>query len=351
MIQLPIGRFRVRRSLAGQRQRSFWLLLGCSLAALCACQQARPEPGAMPAPSALRSGDAASASNVRAEAPAAGSSASDAVPARELSWRFAEGPFGPTEVVISVPAAPTADSRFPVLVAFHGREQTIRASHWGARAWLDDYRLGRAMERLARPPLEPADFESLVAEERLAQLNRALQAQPYAGLIVVCPYLPDVLAGPDAFREGRALADFVVDRLLPRVRARTPALAEPAATGVDGVSLGGRAALLVGLSRPQAFGSVGSLQAALGAAEVERFAELGAAALRQNPALQLRLVTSREDAFVAPHQALSAALLARGAPHALLLARGAHGPAFTRGPGALEMLLFHGRVLHGLPPP
>jgi enterochelin esterase-like enzyme len=254
-------------------------------------------------------------------------------------------------VVISVPATPAPAARFPVLVAFHGREQTIRDSQQGARAWLEDYRLRHAMQRLAQPPLTPGDFESLVTEERRGQLNAALQAQPYTGLIVVCPFVPDVLWGGEALREGQALAEFVVERVLPRVRARTPALMDPASTGVDGVSLGGRAALLVGLSRPHAFGSVGSLQAALSLDEVERFAELGVAALQQNPALRLRLVTSQEDSFAAANRALSAALLARGARHSLLLARGAHGPAFTRGPGALEMLVFHSRSLHGLPPP
>lgn len=239
-----------------------------------------------------------------------------------------------------------------MLVAFHGREQTLHASPRGARAWLDDYRLRQTSERLARPPLRAEDFESLVTDERMARLNETLQVQPYAGMIVVCPFLPDVLSGDRAFQEGQALADFVVDRLLPRVYARTPALGEPAATGVDGVSLGGRAALLVGLSRPLAFGSVGSLQAALAADELEHFAELGARALQQNPALQLRLLTTREDYFAAQNQALSSALDARGTRHTLLLLeRGTHGQPFTRGPGALEMLLFHSRVLRGLAPP
>lgn len=287
----------------------------------------------------------------RAEMPDAGGGEGRAVAARELSWRFAEGPFGPTEVVVSVPAAPSRSTRFPVLVAFHGREQTIRDSQHGARAWLDDYQLRRAMQRLALPPLRTADFEELVTEERRAQLNAALHAQPYAGLIVVCPFVPDVLGGPEALREGQALADFLVERVLPRVRARTPALPQPAATGVDGISLGGRAALLVGLSRPLAFGNVGSLQAAIGLDEVERFARLGLAALQQNPELRLRLVTSQEDSFAAANQALSAALGAQGGRHTLLVARGAHGPAFTRGPGALEMLLFHSRSLRGLAPP
>lgn len=270
---------------------------------------------------------------------------------RELSWRFEQGPFGPSEVVISVPASADPEERFPVLVAFHGRGESAKSSVRGARGWLDDYLLGRAVTRLAHPPLDSRDFEGYVSAERLAQINGALLAQPYAGVIVVCPFLPDVLQGERVWVEGEKLADFVADTLLPRVYAKTPALGTAASTGVDGVSLGGRAALLVGLSRPRAFGSVGSLQAALDGTEVQRFAALAARALAQNPALALRLLTSDEDYFRSPNQALSAELGARAVPHALAQVQGTHSYQWNRGPGVLEMLLFHSRVLRGQPAP
>jgi hypothetical protein len=270
---------------------------------------------------------------------------------RELSWRFEAGPFGPMDVVISVPRSPDRGARFPVLVAFHGRGESLKGSQRGARGWLDDYLLGRAIARLAQPPLAASDFEMYVSAARLEQINAALRAQPYADLIVVCPFLPDVLRRESAWSEGAALADFVVDTLLPRVYGKTPALGTAAATGVDGVSLGGRAALLVGFARPLAFGSVGSLQAALDPSEVARFAELGAQALRQNPRLALRLLTSDEDYFRSPNQELSAALRERGVPHALSQVVGTHSYQFNRGPGVLEMLLFHSRVLRGQAPP
>jgi hypothetical protein len=163
------------------------------------------------------------------------------LPALELVWRFEQAPFGPTDVVISVPAAPSAETRFPVLVAFHGRGESLKGSRRGARGWLDDYQLSRASERLENPPLVPADFETYVSTARLEQINAALRAQPYAGLIVVCPYLPDVLQRDAAWAAGTALADFIADTLLPRVYAKTPALGTAESTGVDGVSLGGRA--------------------------------------------------------------------------------------------------------------
>jgi hypothetical protein len=292
-------------------------------------------------------GTAASAAKTadKPSEPAAG------LPALELIWRFEQAPFGPTDVVISVPAAPSAETRFPVLVAFHGRGESLKGSRRGARGWLDDYLLSRASERLEHPPLVPADFETYVSAARLEQVNAALRAQPYAGLIVVCPYLPDVLQRDAAWAAGTALADFIADTLLPRVYAKTPALATAASTGVDGVSLGGRASLLVGFARPLAFGSVGALQAAMDASEVPRFAELGARARAQNPRLALRILTSDEDYFRNQNQALSAALSERGVAHGFALVMGTHSYQFNRGPGALEMLLYHSRVLRGQPAP
>jgi iron(III)-salmochelin esterase len=271
--------------------------------------------------------------------------------ARELSWSFPEGPFGATEVVIAIPPRTDAQQRFPVLVALHGRGESVKGSRRGARGWLDDYQLARAVSRLSNPPLRAPDFEDFVGDERLARLNAGLLERPYSGLIVVCPFLPDVLKGSSAFRQAEPLARFIVDVLLPRVYAKTPALAEPASTGIDGVSLGGRAALLVGLSRPEAFGAVGALQAAIDEKELERWSEMAARAVSRNPRLVLRLLTSDEDYFLRVNEQLSSALTGKAVPHRLLRVVGTHSYRFNRGPGSLEMLLFHDRVLRGLPSP
>ena len=163
--------------------------------------------------------------------------------------------------------------------------------------------------------------------------------RPYSGLIVVCPFLPDVLKGSSAFKQAEPLARFIVDVLLPRVYAKTPALAVPASTGIDGVSLGGRAALLVGLSRPGAFGAVGALQAAIDEKDLERWSEM-----------VLRLLTSDEDYVLRVNEQLSSALVGKAVPHQLLRVVGTHSYRFNRGPGSFEMLIFHDRVLRGLPP-
>lgn len=277
-----------------------------------------------------------------------GAAAADGARRRELTWTFDDGPFGPTDVVISIPGGADPAARYPVLVALHGRGESLKGSRRGARGWIDDYDLDRAMARLHRPPLVRRDFQGYVARERLRRINRALKAQPYAGLIVVCPYLPDVLRRENAFKEAEPLAAFIVDVLLPRVYDKTPAIGTPATTGIDGVSLGGRASLLVGFSRPQAFGAIEALQAAIDGSEVDRFAELGARALAENPKLSFRLLTSDKDHFLRVNQRLSSALRSKGVPHRYLRVAGTHSYRFNRGPGSIEMLLFHDRALRGL---
>ena len=114
------------------------------------------------------------------------------------------------------------------------------------------------------------------------------------------------MAGPIALSK---LAEFLVDELLPRVYRETPAIGTAETTGIDGVSLGGRAALAVGLQRPRAFGAVGSLQAAFDPGEADLVARMARRARRLNPALRIRLLTSDGDYFLRANRAISAASL------------------------------------------
>jgi enterochelin esterase-like enzyme len=280
---------------------------------------------------------------VSAQAAAAGR-----LPAQELTWEFGATAVGPMVAVVSVPAH-TPGQKFPVLVAMHGRGEAFKGPARGARGWMDDYALPRAIERLEHPPLVRADFGGEVAAERLALLNQSLERTPYAGLIVVCPYTPDILAGERAFSAAVPLAQFIVDELLPRVFRDTPALTEPAHVGIDGVSLGGRAALLAGFERPKSFGVVASLQAAIDASEVRPLVVRAMRARTVNPRLGLRLVTSDRDYFVREIEALSSALSEAEIEHSFVRVRGDHSYEFNRGPGALEMLSFHDRALRGKP--
>lgn len=267
---------------------------------------------------------------------------------RELTWRWANGPFGqPAEALISIPRQSSAGQRFPILIALHGRGESKKGPSRAARGWMDDYRLAAALERIEKPPLRRSDFQGFVRAARLRAINRHLVDNPYEGLIIVCPYLPNVMKGERAFEQTAELAEFLVDTLLPRVRAETPARPSPIFTGIDGVSLGARAALLVGLTRPTDFGVVSGLQVAIDSSEIARITQMAVAARAVNPYLKLRILTSNRDYYRKVDAQLSRAWLQAGVTHSFVEVVGTHSYRFNRGPGAYELLLFHDRALRG----
>jgi enterochelin esterase-like enzyme len=254
------------------------------------------------------------------------------------------------QVVVAVPERRSPADRFPVLITMHGRGEAFKGPARGARGWIDDYWLLRAIERLHAPPLTAEDFQGFVDRERLQKINESLARHPYRDLIVVCPYTPDILAGDRPFSAAVPLARFLVDDLLPRIRKETPAALTSTAIGIDGVSLGGRAALLVGLSRAQAFGAVAGLQAAFDSADAPELANRARQAKTANPGLRIRLLTSDRDYFLRANRAISKSFDQSGIEHQLLVIPGPHDYEFNRGPGVYEMLLFHDRALRGEAP-
>jgi enterochelin esterase-like enzyme len=287
------------------------------------------------------------AAAVTPSAPSA--STPDRLPAKELTWDFPSSDAGRMSVVVVLPER-SPEQRFPVLIAMHGRGETLKGPTRGARGWVDDYAVGRVIQRLHQPPLTPQDFQSFVARERLARWNETLAAQPYEGLVLVCPYTPDLLRGDEPFTGAPPLARFLVDTLMPKVYAETPAIGTAATTGVDGVSLGGRAAISVGLLRPEAFGAVASLQAALDPRNGSEIVMRAKQAREKNPKLHLRFVTSTEDYYLPALRTIAGALRAAGVGHELLVVPGPHDYVFNRGPGAIEMLAYHDRVLRDREP-
>ena len=270
------------------------------------------------------------------------------LPARELTWDYPETELGPMRVVVLIPER-SAGERFPVLIAMHGRGEALKGPEAGARGWVDDYWLPTSIERLHRPPLTLEDFRGFADEARLARLNASLLQRPYRGLIVVCPYTPDSLPADEPIDRALPLSRFVVDTVLPRAYHETPAIGTPETTGVDGVSLGGRAALGIGLLRPRAFAAVGALQAAVRSDNSEDIVRRAREAEQQKPDLYVRLLTSSDDYFIKANQALAEALSKAGIRTEIVTVPGPHDYVFNRGPGAYEMLMFHDRVLRGQP--
>lgn len=255
------------------------------------------------------------------------------------TWTFD----GDGRAAVIVPAWTEPSAKLPVLVALHGRGEANKGPELGVMGWPRDYALLRAIERVCAPPLTSADLEGFVDPTRLASLNEGLAARPFGGLVVVCPYLPDLDLRKAA--PMRAYGRYLFESVLPRVRKELPVLDAPRATGIDGVSLGGAVALRVGLENPEAFGAVGTLQAAIGQDQVPELTELARAARARNPSLYLRLLTSKEDYFRGAIRLTSQALRAAKIEHELVDIPGPHDYPFNRGPGAIEMLLWHDQVL------
>jgi iron(III)-salmochelin esterase len=244
---------------------------------------------------------------------------------------------------VVAPAWAPPDARFPVVVALHGRGEAMKPPAEGAMGWPRDYALVRAFDRLHAPPLRESDYEGLVEPSHLIETNDALKRRPFGGVIVACPWLPDVR--PAATADITAYTRFVLETLLPRVRRDTSALTAPESTGIDGVSLGGILALRIGLGSPEAFGAVGGIQPALADQQTAAWSALAVAARARRPDMKLRLVTSQFDYFRDPILALTRAWRAGGIAHDFADFPGPHDYVFNRGPGSLELLLWHDRVL------
>jgi hypothetical protein len=262
---------------------------------------------------------------------------------RTVQWDFGPQPWGNARASIVVPAWGSPTTRFPVLVALHGRGEALKPPAEGALGWPRDYAMVRAFERLRSPPLTDGDYEGFVDRDRMVDANAALAKAPFGGLIVACPWLPDLSSARE--NEVAAYARFVLDVLLPRVRRETPAHTSSEATGIDGVSLGGSVALRIGLTFAESFGAVGGIQPALSESQTPEWTALAQVARARRPGLKLRLLTSHDDYFRDAIVAVSQAWAAAGLSHDFAEVVGPHDYAFNRGPGSLELLMWHDRAL------
>lgn len=249
---------------------------------------------------------------------------------------------GPGRQIAALVPDTGVSGHYPMVIALHGAGETKLSPREGALAWPESYALARAMQRLSAPPLFSEDYEGLVAPETLLDTNRRLAAAPWSGVVVVCPRI-----GPVEDPSRQDFARWLVSELVPEAVRRLPVLGGAASTGIDGVSLGGRMALDIGLAHPEVFSAVGTLQAALrGGAGPDVARRLQAA--RQRAPVQLRLTTSGDDLYRDAVHSVHENLLEVGLSHDYSELVGPHGYAFNRGPGGIELLSWHDRVLaHG----
>jgi hypothetical protein len=232
-----------------------------------------------------------------------------------------------------------------LLVLFHGLGETSSQA-LGIRAFADRYGLVEADRRLRAPPVARTLKGAVYLEdERIAELNAALSREPYRGLALVCPFTPNVFRQPSTPAALDRYAAWVVDALLPVVR-KSFALPEGAArAAVDGVSLGGYVSLEVFLRRPEAFGSVGTMQGAFGKNLADAYAGRFAEAFSRAGRRSLRVASSSGDGGRAASERLCAKLRERGIDPVYSLSPGPHDQRWLREVGTLDMLFHYDRTL------
>lgn len=261
-----------------------------------------------------------------------------------------DAPWGRVPVWVGFPRRPDhrehpPGRRYPLLIALHGRGESVSLAR-GFLGWPVLYELPAAFAALQRGNVTRADCRGFARPEHLAQLNASLRHRPFGGIMVVSPSIPDVM-GSDAARLP-VLVEWLSGPLLAAVREAFPAAAQgPAATGIDGVSMGGLVSLEAGFRHPEAFGSVGAMQPAIRGREAE-MAELAVAAAHQR-AQHVQLLSSDGDPFLEPTRHLSELLRAQQVTHTLVVVPGPHDYVFNRGPAGIEMLFFHERSLESEP--
>jgi iron(III)-salmochelin esterase len=212
--------------------------------------------------------------------------------------------------VLGVPRHLAPGERAPLLVLLHGRGET-GDERTGAWAWFERYGLGSSYDRL-----------------RAGGTMR--------GLVVACPYMPDLPIGdPAAFD---AYARWIVETVVTRARGEAPVLDAPSATYLAGCSLGGHFSLEVFLRRTAAFAAWGGVQTAISKPAGTRYARKLVEAIGHAGTRQLLVETSTGDPFRAGNEALSRALDDASITHTFVELPGPHDQIWLRTAGTARML-------------
>lgn len=268
---------------------------------------------------------------------------SDFVHHRRLS---VDGPDGETQTVALIfprradRAMAPPEGRYALIVALHDLRGVERGPQRGAMVFSVNFTVPLTYGALERGRLTRRDFSGFVTDAHLELLNAELSNSSFLPPVIVAPYLPDLSEA--SAEEYDRYAKWVEESLLPSVREAYPGVSqERAGTGIDGIEMGGRAALEIGLRAKASFSSVGAIQPLLDAKAAESLAS------RVDPEAgqRIRLMTSEEDPGRADVLKLSRALRERAIPHELVDTPGTRDIEYGRGPGSVELLRFHSRVL------
>jgi hypothetical protein len=240
------------------------------------------------------------------------------------------GKIVPVDVVLPAVDASTA-GRLPVMTLLGGMSLAKRGPEVSVQYWTGlidlDYVLD-AVEGNAPPPHTasgiPADLMPAVkaAWAKSASRPRALYVLPHT----------------DSSPRRADWQRYIAEELVSVVDTRYPTRATRAARGIDGLCLGGAAALLVALGHPGVYGMAGGVQAAMeyNPAITDRLKQL----LNDGtPVPYLHVMTSTRDIYRTPIVAWRPTLEQLKAPHEFHEYIGGHNMSFYEKVGGPLMLL------------
>lgn len=231
--------------------------------------------------------------------------------------------------------------KVPLVVLLHGLGET-GDERTGVYAWVERYGLLSAYERLRRLPIVRSSKREDWTEARLAEVNADLAQKAFRGLCLVCPFTPNIHKTSSPAASLDTYANWLTEVVIPRARKDAPVLDDPASTTLDGCSLGGYMALEVFARKPDVFGALGAVQAAVGKARALGYAQRLAVAMGNN-VKPVHLLSSQADPFLAGNQMLHSELSKRNVPCNLRVLPGPHDQPWLREAGSIEMLLSHDR--------
>jgi len=233
------------------------------------------------------------------------------------------------------------DKKYPLLILFSGRGEAIRSNYEGALGWVQYYSLPKTLNAIRRGQVTKNDFFELVTDEMLIKYNNNLEAKPYEEMVIACPKTPDL--NYMISLDDKAYDNFISKELIKILEDRYRI--DKTKIGVDGVSLGGVYSCYFGLKYPDIFSSWGSIQGATTA-----FMEIFKALVDKNKEKinkqKINIVTSTDDYLKVNCQKLHQFLENNGIKHRFVMLQGPHDYIFNRGPGAIDMLIFHNDALN-----
>ncbi|HRI64691.1 MAG TPA: hypothetical protein PK156_10630 [Polyangium sp.] len=245
-------------------------------------------------------------------------------------------------MTLVIPQKISPTSNVSLLVLLHGLGET-GDQRTGAFAWLERYGLATSIDRLYRPPVTRTGKRGDFTDEHLRAVNAELTTSPFGGFVIACPYTPNVNRAANLKNALDGYSQWITDVVIPAARRETSITTDTMRIAIDGCSLGGFVAIEVFLRKPQSFGALGAVQAAIGGHRAVPYAERLASVIQEHGPRAIHLETSSADPFREANEALANELTKRRITHDTIVLPGPHDQPWLREVGTLEMLRWHDR--------